>query len=57
VPKHRLAEIRRFFEDYKKNENKAVQVDEIYGAEEAARAVRDAMEMYKDQYLPKRVRH
>lgn len=26
VPKHRLVEIRRFFEDYKKNEHKEVQV-------------------------------
>lgn len=26
VPKHLLLEIRRFFEDYKKNENKEVQV-------------------------------
>jgi inorganic pyrophosphatase len=25
VPKHRLQEIRRFFEDYKKNEKKEVQ--------------------------------
>lgn len=56
VPKHRLAEIRRFFEDYKKNENKDVQVDDIFGAEEALKAVKDAMEMYQDQYVPKRMR-
>jgi inorganic pyrophosphatase len=48
--------IRRFFEDYKKNENKEVQVDEIYGAEEALQAVKHAMEMYQDQYVPKRAR-
>ena len=28
LPKHRLNEIRRFFEDYKKNENKDVKVSE-----------------------------
>lgn len=47
---------RRFFEDYKKNENKQVQVDDIFGAEEARKAVKDAMEMYQDQYVPKRGR-
>lgn len=47
---------RRFFEDYKKNENKEVQVDDIFGAEEAVKAVQDAMQMYQDQYVPKRLR-
>jgi inorganic pyrophosphatase len=47
---------RRFFEDYKKNENKEVQVDEIYGHEEAFRALQEAMDLYKEMYLPKRAR-
>ncbi len=33
----------RFFEDYKKNENKHVRVDEILGAEEAIKAVKDGL--------------
>lgn len=33
----------RFFEDYKKNENKHVRVDEILGAEEAVKAVKDGL--------------
>lgn len=33
-----------------------VQVDEIYGRDEAIKAIEDAMGMYKDQYLPKRAR-
>lgn len=33
----------RFFEDYKKNENKLVRVDEILGAEEAIKAVKDGL--------------
>lgn len=33
----------RFFEDYKKNENKDVQVDEILGSEEAKRIVKESL--------------
>ena len=33
-----------------------VQVDEIYGRDEAVKAIQEAMDMYKDQYLPKRAR-
>ncbi|KAL3146888.1 inorganic pyrophosphatase [Trebouxia sp. C0009 RCD-2024] len=56
LPKHRLAEIKRFFEDYKKNENKEVKVDEFLGAEVARKTVTDAMQMYDENYLPKRKR-
>jgi len=31
-------------------------VDEIYGRDEAVKAIQEAMDMYKDQYLPKRAR-
>lgn len=33
----------RFFEDYKKNENKEVKVDEILGAVEARKAIKESM--------------
>ena len=33
----------RFFEDYKKNENKAVKVDDIQGAQEALKVIKSAM--------------
>lgn len=46
LPPHRLAEIRRFFEDYKKNENKAVSVNDFLGAEAAREALRHSMELY-----------
>jgi hypothetical protein len=33
----------RFFEDYKKNEHKEVIVDDILGAEEAKKVVKDSL--------------
>ncbi|KVH99993.1 Inorganic pyrophosphatase [Cynara cardunculus var. scolymus] len=43
LPPHRLAEIRRFFEDYKKNENKEVAVDDFLPADKAIEAVKHSM--------------
>ena len=40
---HRLQEIRRFFEDYKKNENKQVAVNNFFGPQEAVLAVKKSM--------------
>ncbi|KAL6519412.1 Soluble inorganic pyrophosphatase 4 [Orobanche gracilis] len=46
LPPHRLAEIRRFFEDYKKNENKEVAVDEFLPAAKAYEAIQGSMDLY-----------
>ncbi|KAL2533739.1 Soluble inorganic pyrophosphatase 4 [Abeliophyllum distichum] len=46
LPPHRLAEIRRFFEDYKKNENKDVAVDEFLPATKAYEAIQGSMDLY-----------
>jgi inorganic pyrophosphatase len=46
LPPHRLKEIQRFFEDYKKNENKQVAVNDFLGAEEAVKAVKHSMDLY-----------
>jgi inorganic pyrophosphatase len=52
VPQHTLLELRRFFEDYKTLEKKMVEVDELLGPFEAAKAIRAAVEMYNRDVLP-----
>nr|GMC94931.1 soluble inorganic pyrophosphatase-like [Ipomoea batatas] len=46
LPPHRLAEIRRFFEDYKKNENKSVAVEDFLPADSAVDAIKYSMDLY-----------
>jgi hypothetical protein len=53
LPRHRLLEIRRFFEDYKKNENKEVHVDEMLGANDARKSIMEAAKLYEKEYVPK----
>ncbi len=48
LPPHRLAELQRFFEDYKKLEEKEVLVQDFQGPVEAVDAVRHAMELYAE---------
>ncbi|KAI4300147.1 hypothetical protein L6164_033558 [Bauhinia variegata] len=48
LPPHRLAEIRRFFEDYKKNENKEVAVNDFLPASTAYEAIQHSMDLYAD---------
>lgn len=56
LPKHRMLEIRRFFEDYKRNEHKEVKVDEFLGAEAARKTIVEAQKLYAENFLPKRGR-
>lgn len=51
LPPHRLAEIRRFFEDYKKNENKEVAVDEFLPSDTAHGAIQYSMDLYAEYIL------
>jgi inorganic pyrophosphatase len=46
MPPHRLNMLRRFFQDYKQLEGKAVAVDEIQPAELAYPVIQDALERY-----------
>ncbi|KAG2484876.1 hypothetical protein HYH03_016360 [Edaphochlamys debaryana] len=57
LPPHRLAEIKRFFEDYKKNEHKEVIVDDFLGAEEAKKVVKDSLNLYQEHYVPRKLRN
>jgi len=47
LPKHVEREIKRFFQDYKVLENKAVEVEDILGPSEALTILREALELYR----------
>src|ERR1700761_6572503 len=49
MPPHRLQMLRRFFQDYKQLEGKAVEVDEIRPAAEAYPIISDALHRYSEQ--------
>ncbi|KAK4749360.1 hypothetical protein SAY87_026809 [Trapa incisa] len=51
LPPHRLAEICHFFEDYKKNENKEVAVNDFLPASAAYEAIKYSMNLYGDYIL------
>jgi inorganic pyrophosphatase len=51
LPRHTLAELERFFMDYKTLENKQVTIEEFEGPFEANKTIRRALEDYKK--LPK----
>jgi inorganic pyrophosphatase len=49
LPSHRLAMLRRFFQDYKTLEGKAVEVDEFQSAAAAMPVIEDALNRYSAQ--------
>jgi len=49
MPPHRMIMLRRFFQDYKQLEGKAVEVDEIRPAAEAYPIILDALHRYSEQ--------
>ena len=50
LPQHRLAEVRRFFEDYKTLENKIVVVEEFLDAEDAKKVITESVELYNKKF-------
>ncbi|GAA0148491.1 pyrophosphatase [Lithospermum erythrorhizon] len=48
---HRLTEIRRFFEDYKKNENKEVATNDFLPSQTAVDVVQNSMDLYAEYML------
>ena len=49
LPAHRLTMLRRFFQDYKQLEGKAVEVDQMQPAQAAMPVIDDALERYSSQ--------
>ena len=47
LPKHKMKELQRFFEDYKLLEHKAVRVERFLGREPACEIIRQAIELYQ----------
>ena len=52
LPPHRLAELKRFFEDYTKLENKVVLVESFLDFKDAQKTILEAFELYKQKILP-----
>lgn len=48
LAEHRMREVRRFFEDYKKLEEKEVLVRDFFGPQEAKQIILDCMKRYQD---------
>lgn len=54
LPEHVTDELQRFFQDYKKLENKEVSVGAVSGPEDAIETVRNAMDLYERQFTKSR---
>jgi inorganic pyrophosphatase len=50
LPPHTVVELRRFFEDYKKLENKNVVVEDFLPKKDALRIVQESIELYNETF-------
>ncbi|HSJ66786.1 MAG TPA: inorganic diphosphatase [Anditalea sp.] len=55
LPPHLMKEIHRFFEDYKKLENKEVIVEDFLGREDAKRIILESIELYDKSFRTKKI--
>jgi inorganic pyrophosphatase len=53
LPPHTIIEMKRFFEDYKKLENKEVIVNEFFGKKEAMQIIQESIELYNKAWRGK----
>lgn len=53
LPPHRMIEIKRFFEDYKILENKAVIIESFLDRPDALRVIDESIQLYKKLHLKK----
>ncbi|MFT3705864.1 MAG: inorganic diphosphatase [Agriterribacter sp.] len=54
MPKHFFSELRQFFEEYKKLENKTVSVNEFQDKATALKIIEEAIRFYKENYGSKK---
>jgi inorganic pyrophosphatase len=54
LPPHLMKEVHRFFEDYKKLENKEVKVEDFLGKEDAMRIIRESIALYDKNFRTNR---
>ena len=52
LPKHFFDELRHFFEEYKKLENKTVVVEEFGDKAQALNIIKEAIQFYKETFTP-----
>jgi inorganic pyrophosphatase len=51
LPPYLMKEVHRFFEDYKKLENKEVIVEDFLGKEEAYKIIKDSIQLYNENFV------
>ena len=55
LPEHTLREVKRFFEDYKKLEEKVVKVDNFLGPDKARAVIAQSMKNYQETFVVEEV--
>jgi inorganic pyrophosphatase len=51
LPEHFISELKNFFEDYKKLENKSVLVEKFFDRKTATKILYDSFKMYEEYFI------